>query len=84
MRGANGDIALNADPATRRCRSAWHAGRACRPRSDRTLCVLKYALSTWNVAIAFYPSVNILASIGICLLMMVASGAVESGVVSVE
>ncbi|RQR33203.1 hypothetical protein [Burkholderia sp. Bp9142] len=40
------------------------------------LCVLKYALallalSTWNVAVAFYPSVNILASLGICLLMMV-------------
>ncbi|WP_175856523.1 hypothetical protein [Burkholderia anthina] len=40
------------------------------------LCVLKYALallalSRWNVAVAFYPSVNILASIGICALMIV-------------
>lgn len=40
------------------------------------LCVLKYALallalSRWNVAVAFYPSVNIIASIGICALMIV-------------
>ncbi|KVV42359.1 hypothetical protein WT27_11055 [Burkholderia territorii] len=40
------------------------------------LCVLKYALallalSTWNVTVAFYPVVNIIASIGICLVMMV-------------
>ncbi|KUY93070.1 MULTISPECIES: hypothetical protein [unclassified Burkholderia] len=40
------------------------------------LCVLKYALallalSRWNVAVAFYPSVNIVASIGICLVMLV-------------
>ncbi|WP_175781928.1 hypothetical protein [Burkholderia anthina] len=40
------------------------------------LCVLKYALallalSRWNVAVAFYPSVNILASLGICALMIV-------------
>ncbi|AXK67377.1 hypothetical protein [Burkholderia sp. IDO3] len=40
------------------------------------LCVLKYALallalSRWNVAVAFYPSVNIIASIGICTLMIV-------------
>ncbi|WP_244122259.1 hypothetical protein [Burkholderia latens] len=40
------------------------------------LCAFKYALallalSTWNVVVAFYPSVNILASIGICVLMMV-------------
>ncbi|WP_175839360.1 hypothetical protein [Burkholderia anthina] len=40
------------------------------------LCVLKYALallalSRWNIAVAFYPSVNILASIGICALMIV-------------
>ncbi|WP_269510106.1 hypothetical protein [Burkholderia sp. IMCC1007] len=40
------------------------------------LCVLKYALallalSTWNVAVAFYPVVNLLASIGICSLMVV-------------
>ncbi|AOI61907.1 hypothetical protein [Burkholderia diffusa] len=40
------------------------------------LCVLKYALallalSTWNVAAAFYPAANIVASIGICLVMMV-------------
>ena len=39
------------------------------------LCVLKYALAllalrTWNVAVAFYPSVNILASLAICVLMM--------------
>ena len=40
------------------------------------LCVLKYALallalSRWNVAVAFYPSVNIIASIGICALMII-------------
>ncbi|WP_175688730.1 hypothetical protein [Burkholderia anthina] len=40
------------------------------------LCVLKYALallalSRWNVAVAFYPSVNIIASIGIGALMIV-------------
>lgn len=40
------------------------------------LCALKYALallapSRWNVAVAFYPSVNIIASIGICALMIV-------------
>ncbi|RQR22276.1 hypothetical protein DIE23_37135 [Burkholderia sp. Bp9143] len=40
------------------------------------LCVLKYALAllalrAWTVAVAFYPAVNILASIGICSLMMV-------------
>ncbi|MGU7775917.1 hypothetical protein ACV229_37920 [Burkholderia sp. MR1-5-21] len=40
------------------------------------LCVLKYALAllalrTWSVAVGFYPTVNIIASIGICLLMIV-------------
>ena len=50
------------------------------PRSESLayfgLCVLKYALAIlaldkWTVAVAFYPAVNILASIGICLLMIV-------------
>ncbi len=36
-----------------------------------TLCLLKYVLSTSNVAVVFYPSVNSFARIGICLLMMV-------------
>ncbi|MBR8298673.1 hypothetical protein KDW63_31190 [Burkholderia cenocepacia] len=40
------------------------------------LCVLKYALallalSTWSVAVAFYPTVNLIASIGICMVMLV-------------
>ena len=40
------------------------------------LCVLKYALallalSTWSVAVAFYPAVNVVASIGICVMMLV-------------
>ncbi|MEN8517398.1 hypothetical protein [Burkholderia sp. RS02] len=40
------------------------------------LCVLKYALallalSTWSIAVAFYPAVNIIASISICLVMLV-------------
>ncbi|WP_175721701.1 hypothetical protein [Burkholderia anthina] len=45
------------------------------------LCVLKYALallalSRWSIAVAFYPSVNIVASIGICGLMIVRRQAV--------
>ncbi|WP_428839780.1 hypothetical protein [Burkholderia ambifaria] len=48
------------------------------------LCVRKYALSTWSVAVAFYPSVNILASIGLLADDGAASDAVESGVLSVE
>ncbi|NML31366.1 hypothetical protein [Paraburkholderia antibiotica] len=40
------------------------------------LCVLKYALAIlalpmWSVAVAFYPAVNIAASVGVCLLMIV-------------
>ncbi|UQO39550.1 hypothetical protein [Burkholderia cepacia] len=40
------------------------------------LCVLKYALallalSTWSIAVAFYPAVNVVASIGICVVMLV-------------
>ncbi|MBN3741425.1 MULTISPECIES: hypothetical protein [Burkholderia] len=40
------------------------------------LCVLKYALAllalnTWRVAVAFYPVVNVIASIGICVVMLV-------------
>lgn len=40
------------------------------------LCVLKYALAvlalrTWSLAVAFYPTVNIVASVGVCLLMIV-------------
>lgn len=40
------------------------------------LCVLKYflamlALETWSVAVAFYPTVNIVASAGVCILMIV-------------
>ncbi|WP_168991379.1 hypothetical protein [Paraburkholderia sp. UYCP14C] len=40
------------------------------------LCVLKYALAIlalpkWSVAVAFYPAVNIVASGGVCLLMVV-------------
>ncbi|KWH43674.1 hypothetical protein DF107_10620 [Burkholderia stagnalis] len=40
------------------------------------LCVVKYALAvlalrTWSVAVAFYPIVNIAASIGVCMLMIV-------------
>jgi hypothetical protein len=40
------------------------------------LCVFKYALallalSTWSVAVAFYPVVNVIASIGICVVMLV-------------
>jgi hypothetical protein len=40
------------------------------------LCVVKYALAIlaltkWTVAVAFYPFVNIVASVGICTLMMV-------------
>ncbi|MEX3810729.1 hypothetical protein AB3X96_10720 [Paraburkholderia sp. BR13439] len=40
------------------------------------LCVLKYALAIlalpkWSVAVAFYPAVNIVASIGVCSLMVV-------------
>ena len=40
------------------------------------LCVLKYslavlALKTWSVAVAFYPTVNIVASVGVCILMIV-------------
>lgn len=40
------------------------------------LCVVKYAfallaLRQWTLVVAFYPAVNILASIGICLLMLV-------------
>ncbi|WP_206997103.1 hypothetical protein [Trinickia mobilis] len=40
------------------------------------LCVLKYALAVlalrkWTVAVAFYPTVNIVASVGICMLMIV-------------
>lgn len=40
------------------------------------LCVLKYALAvlalkTWSVAVAFYPTVNIVASVGISVLMVV-------------
>ncbi|HZZ12987.1 MAG TPA: hypothetical protein VFE79_20065 [Paraburkholderia sp.] len=39
------------------------------------LCVLKYALAvlalkTWSVAVAFYPTVNIVASVGVCVLMI--------------
>lgn len=40
------------------------------------LCVVKYALAvlalrTWSVAVAFYPIVNIAASVGVCMLMIV-------------
>ncbi|KVL84802.1 hypothetical protein [Burkholderia stagnalis] len=40
------------------------------------LCIVKYALAvlalrTWSVAVAFYPIVNIAASIGVCMLMIV-------------
>jgi hypothetical protein len=40
------------------------------------LCVLKYflamlALGTWSVAVAFYPTVNIVASVGVCILIIV-------------
>ncbi|WP_367190550.1 hypothetical protein [Burkholderia sp. Ed8] len=40
------------------------------------LCVLKYALAllalnTWRGAVAFYPVVNVIASIGICVVMLV-------------
>ncbi|ASW03599.1 hypothetical protein CJU94_34610 (plasmid) [Paraburkholderia aromaticivorans] len=40
------------------------------------LCVLKYALAmlalnTWSVAVAFYPTVNVAASVGVCILMIV-------------
>ncbi len=40
------------------------------------LCVVKYvlavlALRTWSVAVAFYPIVNIGASVGVCMLMIV-------------
>ncbi|KVN35417.1 hypothetical protein WJ63_35795 [Burkholderia pyrrocinia] len=40
------------------------------------LCVVKYALAvlalrTWSVAVAFYPIVNIGASVGVCMLMIV-------------
>ncbi|KWI99906.1 hypothetical protein [Burkholderia stagnalis] len=40
------------------------------------LCVVKYALAvlalrTWSVAVALYPIVNIAASIGVCMLMIV-------------
>lgn len=39
------------------------------------LCVVKYglamlALSQWSLAVAFYPTVNIIASAGICVLMI--------------
>ncbi|MGS0897117.1 hypothetical protein ACVBGC_31970 [Burkholderia stagnalis] len=40
------------------------------------LCIVKYALAllaltTWSIAVAFYPAVNVLASIGICVVMRV-------------
>jgi hypothetical protein len=40
------------------------------------LCVVKYslailALKQWTVTVAFYPLVNVVASVGICLLMIV-------------
>ncbi|RQR59092.1 hypothetical protein DIE18_19385 [Burkholderia sp. Bp9125] len=40
------------------------------------LCVAKYALAvlalrTWSLAVAFYPIVNIAASVGVCMLMIV-------------
>ncbi|MBU9300599.1 hypothetical protein C6P74_22865 [Burkholderia multivorans] len=39
------------------------------------LCIVKYslavlALRSWSVAVAFYPVVNVLASIGICVVMV--------------
>ncbi|EMH2978550.1 hypothetical protein V6G44_004476 [Burkholderia multivorans] len=39
------------------------------------LCIVKYALAvlalqSWSVAVAFYPIVNVLASIGICVVMI--------------
>ncbi|MCC8391062.1 hypothetical protein LJ656_00545 [Paraburkholderia sp. MMS20-SJTR3] len=52
------------------------------------LCVVKYALALlalrhWSLAVAFYPGVNVVASIGICVLMVVqryrlrSSGAIQ-------
>lgn len=48
------------------------------------LCVVKYALAIlalrqWTVAVAFYPLVNIIASVGICLVMVVQRYRVRSG-----
>ena len=48
------------------------------------LCVVKYALAIlalrqWTVAVAFYPVVNIMASVGICLLMVVQRYRLRSG-----
>jgi hypothetical protein len=48
------------------------------------LCVAKYALAIlalrqWTMAVAFYPVANILASIGMCMLMVVQRYRVRSG-----
>ncbi|CAG9265919.1 MULTISPECIES: hypothetical protein [Paraburkholderia] len=48
------------------------------------LCIVKYALAIlalrqWTVAVAFYPLVNIIASVGICLVMVVQRYRVRSG-----
>lgn len=48
------------------------------------LCVVKYslailALRQWTVTVAFYPIVNVVASLGICLLMVVQRYRLRSG-----
>lgn len=48
------------------------------------LCVVKYALAIlalrqWTMAVAFYPVVNIAASLGICMLMVVQRYRIRSG-----